>query len=448
MAEYPNNNNKSPGGQGAMQVAGALTFDSSAWARCLADLQLSDANLLSISSYDSSRRTYTKGEIVYKIALTQESNTDHLRLNSPSEEFEILRRLENVSGVSEAVDFKQGDGWTALLLKYFPGSPVVPHQLQWKDVFLCSWRLAKIGWRLNKRGISHNDLRPPNVLVDASGQILIVDFDQASTSSFRTAFIRTFSGLSTGKAPVFGSVFNVLKKKLGSVLPRSVYRFIRRLQGKNFEVDSLHDLPAITPESSRNIRLVYSAWALAQQSHASSPGQKKAYYSIEFEGVHFPGERPWAERWEVLRGLREYTGLKTLELGCNLALLSGFLLKEGGALKAMAVDTDTAILEAAGNFRSALGVDTLLGQANFDDAGDWENDLLAFGADVVFALSVLNWVRDKDRFLRFLARHRCVIFEGHDDFNTERDRFREVGFEDIRLVAVSERGRPLLICTR
>ncbi len=68
--------------------------------------------------------------------------------------------------------------------------------------------------------------------------------------------------------------------------------------------------------------------------------------------------------------------------------------------------------------------------------------------DIVFALSVLNWVKDKERLLKFLGRYREVIFEGHDSVAVETERFKQVGFGHITLIAVSERDRPLLHCRK
>ena len=71
--------------------------------------------------------------------------------------------------------------------------------------------------------------------------------------------------------------------------------------------------------------------------------------------------------------------------------------------------------------------------------------LLESNAEIVFALNVLNWVQDKDRLLDFLANFSVVVFEGHDSFDIEKERFASRGFSDIQLVSVSERNRPLIV---
>jgi predicted nicotinamide N-methyase len=133
-----------------------------------------------------------------------------------------------------------------------------------------------------------------------------------------------------------------------------------------------------------------------------------------------------------------------LELGCNMAPLSAFVLKEAGAAAALAVDRDPAILVAAERVAEAFGVQPELRRIDFDRDPDWEDQLQAFAPDVVFALSVLHWVQDKARFLAFLGRFDEVIFEGHDSSRTERRRLRQAGFTEIELVDTSERGRPIL----
>jgi predicted nicotinamide N-methyase len=160
--------------------------------------------------------------------------------------------------------------------------------------------------------------------------------------------------------------------------------------------------------------------------------------------MRFPGERPWSARWRVLRQVTPYANRRVLELGCNMALLSIFLLKDAHASAALAVDRDPAILAAAAIVAEALGVQPQFRRIDFDRDANWEDQLTAFLPDVVVALSVLHWIEDKARFLAFLGRFDEVIFEGHDSSRTERRRLLQVGFTEIDLVDTSERGRPLL----
>ena len=169
---------------------------------------------------------------------------------------------------------------------------------------------------------------------------------------------------------------------------------------------------------------------------------------LEFGGLRFPGERAWAERWRCLSRITDYRGRRILDLGCNLGLLSIFLLKEAGAAAALAVDGDPLILEAAGKAAEAFAVRPEFRRIDFDRDAGWESALEAFRPDVVFALSLLNWVEDKARLLAFLGRFEELVFEGHDSAATERRRLRAAGFTRIELVATSERGRPVLHCRK
>jgi trans-aconitate methyltransferase len=143
-----------------------------------------------------------------------------------------------------------------------------------------------------------------------------------------------------------------------------------------------------------------------------------------------------------------YANRRVLELGCNMALLSTFLLKEAEASAALAVDRDPAILAAAAKVALAFGVQPQFLRVDFDRDDGWEDQLAAFRPDVVVALSVLHWVQDQGRLLAFLGRFDEVVFEGHDSSRIERARLREAGFTEIDLVDTSERGRPILLARR
>jgi hypothetical protein len=131
-----------------------------------------------------------------------------------------------------------------------------------------------------------------------------------------------------------------------------------------------------------------------------------------------------------------------------MGLLSCFLLGEEKAAAALAVDVDTEILRAAEHVARAFDVRPAYMQIDLDDPGPWESRLQPFAADIVFALNVLNWVKDRDRLLHFLGQCSQVIFEGHESFDIEKARFEAVGFSNIRLAAMTERNRPLMICRK
>ena len=207
-------------------------------------------------------------------------------------------------------------------------------------------------------------------------------------------------------------------------------------------------LPRIPWNASPSVKKLRKAWELAQLSNANSPGQCVSYYSLEFEGYEFPGERPWSTRWELLQSVTDFQGKRVLEIGCNLALLSCCLLKDSGASDAIAVDYDSTILKAASLAAEAHNVTPVFVQQDLNSKEDWESRLNAYNPDLVVALSILNWIDDKERFVAYLGQFDEVIFEGHDSFEKEGERFKKVGFEVIRLVGMSERARPILYCSR
>jgi hypothetical protein len=114
----------------------------------------------------------------------------------------------------------------------------------------------------------------------------------------------------------------------------------------------------------------------------------------------------------------------------------------------MGIDIDAEILRSAKLVVTAFGVEVDFMRVDFDDERQWESGLAKFAPDIVFALNVLNWVKDKDRLLAFLGRFNEVVVEGHDSCDIETRRLREVGFQKVRLVTISERGRPLLHATK
>jgi 2-polyprenyl-3-methyl-5-hydroxy-6-metoxy-1,4-benzoquinol methylase len=245
-----------------------------------------------------------------------------------------------------------------------------------------------------------------------------------------------------------GAFPTIMKQLIKDTLPEPVVQNIARVRNTLRYSIGANRTPRISKTASPKLHKLREAWSIARKSDASAPGVPVCYYEITEDGYRFPGERPWDERWTVLRGITPLRGKRILELGCNLSLLSCFALKEEGAENALCVDVDSKILAAAQLIADAYGVTPLYKRVDFDSRYPWEKELLSFKPDVVTALSVLNWVRDKERFLQFLANFNEVIFEGHEPFEVEKARFLQVGFTRIREVSVSERARPIMLCQK
>ncbi len=419
------------------------------WATCLKDLGIESAQLYSQSSYDPYRRVYFYNSKVYKIEFPEYMTSRNIRSLDLEGEYEIYRLCNGCKNIASPYKLIHGDNFTALILKKYEGKPLSVSTTNWIKIFHCFTKLIQISLSLALKGVAHNDIIPSNILVNESREIILIDFDQATKSSKLNAILRSFFAISNGVNKVHGTVFNILKQKIKSVLPSKILFFLRKVLNKNFIHDSNHELPKITEDTPEDISLIIHAFDIAQQSNASSPGCKMAYYSINYSGYHFPGERPWAERWEILRHLDDYKNKKILELGCNMALLSAFLLKYECAGEALAVDHDPDILRSASLIGKALNVEIHTEKISFDNKNNnWESKLEAFSPDIVFALNVLNWVKDKDRLINFLGRFNKLIFEGHDSYQIERTRLQKVGFKNFKLIVMSERKRPLFICEK
>jgi hypothetical protein len=361
-------------------------------------------------------------------------------------EFELLQRCRGVAGVPEALDLIEDAARQVLVLRTVPGQPLSRLEPGWPGFALVMARVAAVVWALARRGVRHNDLRPENILVAEDGGVCLVDFDQASRGGLIQCLLAAV-GLRIAGAPVCNGLAAPLRERLQARLSPRLIRALRgnRLSPARRRVPALAPLPAgAGPE----FQAMHEAWRLAAAAGASSPGQPVAYYELTFQGIRFPGERPWPPRWDRLCRVTRYAERRVLELGCNMALWSTFALKDAGARAALAVDADPRILEAAAKVAAAFGAAPTFQQVDFDRDPGWEDELEAFRPDLVIASSVLHWVRDKARFLAFLGRFDEVIFEGHDSSRTERTRLAQAGFTAIDLVDTSERGRPLLLARK
>jgi len=243
------------------------------------------------------------------------------------------------------------------------------------------------------------------------------------------------------------SATELVKQTAKSVMPDALLRFGRRLQrlvyGYGWRMPP--PLAPLPPDASRELTLAHRAWQTAAGAEANQV--HICYYSMQFEGFLLPGERPWEPRWQLLQRFVSVQGGRVLELGCNLGLLSTFA-KLNGAEAALGVDADADILEANRLVQRAFNIDYPTIQCSFDDSRAWEDELAAFRPTIVTALSVLNWVAQRDRFMQFLGRFDRILFEGHDPDVIECRRLEAVGFTRVELLARSERQRPVILASR
>jgi hypothetical protein len=236
----------------------------------------------------------------------------------------------------------------------------------------------------------------------------------------------------------------VVKRFAKRVMPHPLVRLVRRIQhyraGCGWRVPPrLQPLPA---HASRELALMHRAWEIAARSEGNQ--LHICYYSMEFQGFQLPGERSWPRRWALIGSSVPWRGARVLELGCNIALLSAFALR-AGASHALLVDYDETLLDASRLVQQALAVGAPSMTCDFNDSRPWEEALAAFRPTIVTALSLLNWVNDKERFLRFLRRFDMVLYEGHDCADVERRRLERAGLHDIRLLGRSEYDRAMFL---
>jgi hypothetical protein len=416
-----------------------------AWQRCLDDIGMPGLRLLAESSEDRARRTFIADEVVYKVTLLEHTATQHRRTTDLRGEYEFLLRCKGIPSVPHAIGYRETGTYQLLAMHRFDGTRLADSTQRAAFSIKHHWTLLKTVCALARRGIAHNDITPSNVLVGANGALCLLDFDQARSASRAVALCSALLGIGMTDNIVHGSYVSILKNEIRKALPPRVVRGLKRLLGK---VRHTERLPVLDRYADHTAKELYRAWDLAQLSNANSPGGVVAYYSLKYKGYTFPGERCWEKRWQYLRGAVDLQGKRVLELGCNMGLLSCYALKEERAQAALGVDVSATVLKAARHVAAAFQVPVEFRRIDFDSSDPWDVALADFQPDIVFALNVLNWLREKDRFLRFLGRFGTVIVEGHDEPAVEVARLRNVGFGNVHVLQLSERGRPILVARR
>ncbi len=400
---------------------------------------------ISCSKLDTSRQAFLYNDLIIKTHNIKEDNTQHLRQNNLQQEYELLKDCKKIRGIPKAYSYCENNGYILLLVSYLQGTSLTNLKLSVTQLLKLLIGLSNILFRLSLRGISHNDIVPDNILISKDFKVMLIDFDQATKNNFLVAFCRQFFGINIGESKVNYSIITVLKYYLKKKFPKTMIRLKKFLGKKHLEIERL---PTLDADADNEHKKLLGAWELAQLSNASSPGVPIAYYALEFDGIYFPGERPWADRWKELKNISDYSNKTIIELGCNMGLLSVSLLKYAGAKKCIGVDHDSSILKSAKMISEVFNVTPYFFQIDFDSKSNWEEELYSFNADIIFVLNVLNWVKDKKRFLRFLSKFNEVIFEGHDLPEVEKNNFTRLGFTSIQEIGYSERERIILRCRK
>src|SRR5689334_22546103 len=88
-----------------------------------------------------------------------------------------------------------------------------------------------------------------------------------------------------------------------------------------------------------DLKLLAQAWTIP-----TGGSNAQSYNHIAINGIDFPGERNWDERWALIQDATNYQDKKILELGCNVALASTYLLKYRNAALCIGVDRPDDLL--------------------------------------------------------------------------------------------------------
>lgn len=429
--------------------------EQEAWGQFIRDNLGENAKLVNVSKFSSDSRVYESSGTIHKIRrLTPASMRN--RNNSLEDECLVLKRLSSIRGVPRAHSYKRIDQWEQLEMEVLP--PLQGYDPTFgrpKEALIEFWNVIQLTWELNRNGCSHGDLHRDNVGRNIQGSISIFDFDQACLDRPWRCMMRDMLGLGTCERRSEFSLFNRLRdvRGIGLVL-RAVVRGSKYLLGFLSSASS-SSVPNQAPEpafmerarlrADPNLEVLANAWRLAARAHASAPGVDIGYYSIDIAGINFPGERPWMLRWDRIQKGIDFKGKQLLELGCNMGLLS-IHAKLYGAKACLGIDVDKEILEAAALASRAFEVEVAHRLLDLDAPFPWEGEMKGF--DIVSALSVLHWVKDKKRAWAFIARHNEVLYEGHESEQEAESNLRQAGFMHIVRLGATERNRQMFYAAR
>ncbi len=350
-------------------------------------------------------RIYFKTE-VWKVRLSNKKNP--AKFASPHQAARYLQVLKDVPNVCRLREYIEKPDHNILVMEYFPNignleQVTIPPEFRNK----VEKQKHAVIQAANNAGILHNDMFDRNFLVNSNYDICLIDFDQAQQVEGKNDYDH-------------GHYYKV---------PRPV-------------VITTHG-----EDKTSNLKKLAKAWDIAARSNASYPGKYIAYYSVDVDGRHFPGERLWTDIWAYIgNALSDACGgdlkeKKILELGCNLGLVSIWAAQEGAICHGYECHSD--ILEACKLVADDFGVADRCSWSQVDFNRKTDTDNISDEFDVCTCLSLMNWVRNKENLIRLLSRQRAVIYEGHESDEIETGRLKIAGFSEIKKVAVSERSRSV-----
>ncbi len=418
------------------------------WNALVANAIGPQARIVSVSNHCSDCRVYSCDDHIVKIRRFSPASQRN-RANSLEDEAVILGLLGAVPGVPSLLGYQRIGEFEVLKMSKLPSvqgfDPTFGYQHEPIRNFI---RVAKMVATLNFRGVSHGDIHISNIGVNREGTISVFDFDQACIDAPWRCLARDYFGFDACSVGKRVSLVERAQTAKYLSLPARGIALLRRLISEALnsrdalanqkKIGNYRLLTELAGDSS--LRLLAEAWDTAAKASASSPGITVAYYSLDICGIHFPGERPWMFRWLQISGIISFKGKKLLELGCNMGLLS-IHAQISGAGYCKGIDIDPVVLESARKAAAAFGVTVHFEQQNLDSDDCWEAALDGF--DLISVLSVMHWVKQKERLWKFIGGHREVIYEGHESESEARSSLAKVGFRVVSVIGYTERARPL-----
>jgi 2-polyprenyl-3-methyl-5-hydroxy-6-metoxy-1,4-benzoquinol methylase len=397
------------------------------------------AQLVGRSASSTQRRVYRKADSIFKIVLSPET---HYK-NTAQQEYLILRHISHIDCVPKPLFFETFGPVSVIALQEYRGEQIGQFGDAVSKYKASILAVIKALLSLNRNGLRHGDLHKDNLIFLSDGTTKILDYDQAVFTTPLKAFLGDFFGI--GEFPAKRCALRFLLQLLLSKLPSPIRSYLRLgalVRRRRFRAGR----PKL--KASKTGADLSDIWNQAIVSAANSPGDRKSYYSLVYEGCIYQGERPWEVRWApICNGIR-FKGKRLLELGCNLGLLSCYALHAGALPGGIGVDHDPNIIKAAKEFARFAGVDVHFCILDFDEDHCWEDKIATEEFDIVSACSILQWVKDKNRMLSFLSRFPEVLYEGHDPMVNEIARLKRAGFSSISILTISERGRAVLLAQK
>jgi SAM-dependent methyltransferase len=365
------------------------------------------------------------------------------------DEFLLLKQLAPIAGVPAPRSYRRTGDWELLEMTLL--APLQGHDPTFgppKESLRDFWAVVQRTREINRRGCSHGDLHARNSGRNTEGTVSFFDFDQALASSPLRCTLRDFFGFSAmGVRAKVSLLDRACDVKTIGVVPRA-WKLLKRMPVK--VIPALRRGPSnLSAQAAlRNdvaLKTLAEAWEIAADSAASSPGIHVAYYSLDVSGMNFPGERPWILRWNAIRTNMDFRGKRLLELGCNLGLLS-IHAKLSGASGCVAMDLDSDVLKAARLAAAAFGADIEFIQGDLNAIDEHSTDPAHF--DIVSALSVMHWVRNKEKMWAFLSRFPQILYEGHEPETEAEELLKRAGFTNVISLGQTERSRTMFLASR